>query len=100
MLALGGPARASTAQYVVVFDQSASTAAYAASATAGGRILGANALGIATVASSSAAFATALRSSSAIVGVALNAGFPQGATAKTANPPKGTHTQADEAAAC
>ena len=99
MLVLGGPARAATAQYVVVLDQSASSAAYAAIAAAGGRVLNVNQLGIATVISSNAAFASALSDSTAVVGVALNAGFAQPAAATVAAPAN-THTQAAEAAAC
>jgi lantibiotic leader peptide-processing serine protease len=99
MLALGVPARASMTQYVVVIDQSASGAAYAAIAAAGGRVLGTNTLGIATVASSSAAFASAVSNSVAVVGVARDAGFAQ-AAAVTVAAPAGTHTQAAEAAAC
>jgi subtilisin family serine protease len=100
VLALGAPARAATSQYVVVFDQDASGAAYAAIAAAGGRVLGANALGIATVVSSSASFASALGSSTAIVGVASNGGFAQPAATTVVSPPANTHTEANEAAAC
>ena len=101
MLVLGGPARASTAQYVVLIDQSASSAAYGAIAAAGGRIVGMNAVGVATVTSSSAAFASAVSNSSAVVGVARDAGFAQAAATKAAATlPAGTKTQAAEAAAC
>jgi subtilisin family serine protease len=100
MLVLGGPARASTAQYVVVIDQSASTAAYGAIAAAGGRVVSLNAVGVATVSSSIAGFAAAVSTSSAVVGVARNAGFAISAVSKGSKAPKGTHTQSDEAAAC
>lgn len=100
MLVLGGPARASTAQYIVVIDQAASISAYSAIAAAGGRVVSVNNAGVASVRSSSANFASALMGSTGIVGVALNAGFAQAATAKAAAPPEGTHTLATEAAAC
>ena len=99
MLGLGVPARAATAQYVVVIDQSATTAAYAAIASAGGSVVSTNALGIVTVMSASSTFALALRASPAVVGVALNAGFAQ-AAATTVAAPANTHTQAAEGAAC
>jgi subtilisin family serine protease len=101
MLILGGPARASTAQYVVLIDQSASSAAYGAIVAAGGRVVSMNAVGVATVTSSSPAFTASVSKSSAVVGVARDAGFAQAAVAKAAAPPpEGTKTQANEAAAC
>jgi lantibiotic leader peptide-processing serine protease len=100
MFVFGGGARASTAQYIVVVDQGASSAAYAAIAAAGGRVLSMNAVGIATVSSASAAFAAAVSMSPAVVGVALNAGFAQKAAAKAAADPPNTHAQTTEAAAC
>jgi lantibiotic leader peptide-processing serine protease len=100
MLIVGGPARASTARYVVLIDQTASSAAYGAIAAAGGRVVSMNAVGIATVTSSSAGFASAVSNSSAVVGVAHDAGFAQAKVTKAAATPPGTHMQADEAAAC
>lgn len=100
MLVLGGPARASTAQYVVVVDQAASISAYSAITAAGGRVVSVNNAGIATVTSSSASFASALTGATGIVGVALNAGFAQAAAATAVAVPDNTHTQATEAAAC
>jgi len=100
MLVLGGPARAATAQYVVLIDQSASAAAYGAIAAAGGRVVSMNAVGVASVSSSSSTFASAVMSSPSIDGVALNAGFAQPRAATVQATPDNTHTQATEAAAC
>jgi hypothetical protein len=102
MLVLGGPARAANAQYVVVIDQTASTAAYGAIAAAGGRVVSMNAVGVASVTSSNTAFAGTVSKSSAVAGVARDAGFAQATAATTvaAAPPANTHTQAAEAAAC
>jgi len=98
---LGGTTRAGSGvqQYIVLVDQNASATADAAIQAAGGDVLSLNKLGIATVASSNANFASAVERSPAIVGAARDGAFAQDrATASSA--PAGTHSQASEAMGC
>src|SRR6059036_2494545 len=90
---------ASSAEYIVLVDQSRPDAAVGAIETAGGAVLSMNKVGIASVASANARFETAVQGSSAIVGAARNAGFAL-VGAKTAAVPDGTRSQVVEIAAC
>src|SRR5262245_37478389 len=80
VLALAGtaPAVPPTSRYVVVLKEGHSAAGLAAVERAGGRLLALNKIGIATVDSSKPSFASKLRASGAIVGVANDAAFRVG----------------------
>ena len=102
VLATTGNTATSTAQrYIVVFKSGHSGIGYKAVRQAGGTIVKANRLGIATVLSASSRFEPRLRASGAVAGVARDAGFFQRSSRQLAvAPPANTHTQAAEAAAC
>jgi lantibiotic leader peptide-processing serine protease len=102
--ALGAAAIPSTAptalSYLVVFKQGHRAAGVTAVRAAGGHVVRIDRVGVGTVTSSNHAFVGALRASGAVAGVAHNARFFQPAQKAAAPPPAGTHTVADEAAAC
>ena len=106
VLATTGNAATPTVQrYVVVFKSGHSGVGYRAVKQAGGTIVKANRVGIATVLSANASFEARLRASGAVAGVARDAGFFQPgsrtlARALVVPAPTGTHAQAAEAAAC
>jgi len=102
VLATSGNAANPLAQrYIVVFKTGTSGIGYKAVSRAGGTILKANKLGIATVVSTNPRFERALISTGSVVGVARDAGFLQPGTRQLAvAPPAGTHSQSAEASAC
>jgi lantibiotic leader peptide-processing serine protease len=77
-LAATAPAVPPTSRYVVVLKEGRSAAGLAAVKRAGGRLLAVNKIGIATVDSSKPSFASRLRASGAILGVANDAAFRVG----------------------
>ena len=91
---------ANAQSYIVVLKVGQSDAGYNAIREAGGVVVRADKLDIATVTSSNAGFAEALDRSGAVLGVAHNAGFNQPSAVLSVVPPANTHTQAAEAAAC
>ena len=95
-------AGAGAQRYLVVLTEGEFDAGYQAIRRAGGTIVHTNKLGIATVTSSDARFEDAVQHSTAVVGVARNAGFYQAAASVAAAvpPPPNTHSQAAEAGAC
>lgn len=86
--------------YIVVLDQGQAAAGYKVIEQAGGTIVRTNKLDIVTVTSANPAFEEAISQSSAVLGVARNAGFKQAPALKPAAAPPGTKTEAAEAAAC
>jgi subtilisin family serine protease len=96
------PATRTTAavSYVVVFKDGRAGAGARAVRALGGQLRRVSKIGVATVTSSNPVFLRKLRASGAVVGVTRNAGFFQPALRAAAPPPAGTHTVADEAAAC
>jgi lantibiotic leader peptide-processing serine protease len=91
-------ARTSTS-YLVVFRAGHSGAGVKAVRAAGGRVVRINKVGVGTVRSSNPLFEQTLRSSGSVAAIAHNARFFQKAL-KADAAPAGTHTAADEAAAC
>lgn len=88
-------------RFIVVFKSGHTGLGYNAVKQAGGTILKANRIGVATVLSTNSRFEFKLRASGAVAGVARDAGFLQpGSRLLAAAPPPNTHTQAAEAAAC
>jgi len=95
-----GHAASGVQQYIVLVDRSASDSADAAIQAAGGEVLSLNKLGIATVRSSNANFASAVERSRGIIGAARNGGFVESEVSALTSAPAGTHSQATEAQAC
>ena len=90
-------------RYIVVFKSGHSGIGYQAVKHAGGSILKANRLGIATVVSANPRFSATLNASGVVAGVARDASFLQPGTrqlAKAAAAPDGTNSAADEAGSC
>ncbi len=88
LVALAFAAVANAARYTVVYKSGQSAAATKAIAQAGGSVVVDNKIvGVATARSSTAGFAAALRTSSAIVGVGNEGFFYQGEEAEAAAPP-------------
>ena len=98
---LGGTTRAASGvqQYIVLVDQSEAGTATAAIQAAGGDVISLNKLGIASVSSSNASFASAVERSPGIVGAARDGAFAED-RATVSSAPAGTHSQAAEAQAC
>jgi subtilisin family serine protease len=85
--------------YLVVFRAGHSGAGVKAVRAAGGHVVRINKVGVGTVRSSNPLFEQTLRSSGSVAAIAHNARFFQKAL-KADAAPAGTHTAADEAAAC
>lgn len=102
----GSPRTHSAARYIVVLKDGRSSAGIAAVTKAGGRIVGVNKIGIASVLTSRPSFQAALRASGAVAGVAPDASFglAPGAVRSSILPRALTrasaHPTTTEAAAC